>query len=186
MVAPELRTGARIEHWLAPGDGIPCPYDTGANAVLVGHNFTAEALCHLVRGWPTPDLRSRHVCRDQSSFNGKPFQKAGLLEAAARLGIPTISSAAKAAGREIAMQGRAFAEQHREELIHYCGTDVDTNADLLKALLPKIFSRKMGLARSLIWGSYMVALAPSNTMASRSTPICSPDCKRIGRISNGV
>ena len=159
VVASELRTGARIEQWLAPGDGIPCPYDTGANAVLVGHNFTAEALCHLVRGWPTPTYVIDTYVEIKAAFNGKPFQKAGLLEAAARLGIPTISSAAKAAGREIAMQGRAFAEQHREELIHYCGTDVDTNADLLKALLPKIFSRKMGLARSLIWGSYMVALA---------------------------
>ena len=57
------------------------------------------------------------------------------------------------------MRGRAYAEQHREELIHYCGTDVDTNTDLLLALLPKIFSRKMGLSRSLMWGSYMVALA---------------------------
>ena len=104
VVASELRTGARIEQWLAPGDGIPCPYDTGANAVLVGHNFTAETLCHLVRGWPIPIYVLDTYVEIKAAFNGKPFQKAGLLEAAARLGIPTITSAAKAAGREIAMQ----------------------------------------------------------------------------------
>ncbi len=159
VVGLELRTGARIAQWLTPGDGISCPYETGPSAVLIGHNFSAEALCHLVRGWCPPRYVLDTYVEIKAAFNGKPFSKAGLLDAAARLGIPTISSAAKAAGRAIAMQGRAFAEQHREELLYYCGTDVDTNADLLRALLPKIFARKMGLARSLMWGDYMVALA---------------------------
>ena len=75
VVALELRTGTRIEQWLAPGDGIACPYDTDANAVLIGHNFTAETLCHLVRGWPIPIYVLDTYVEIKAAFNGKPFQQ---------------------------------------------------------------------------------------------------------------
>ena len=59
------------------GDGIPCPYDTGANAVLVGHNFTAETLCHLVRDWPIPIYVFDTYVEIKAAFNGKPFRRPG-------------------------------------------------------------------------------------------------------------
>jgi hypothetical protein len=53
----------------------------------------------------------------RASLNGSEDGKAGLLVAAARYGIPVISTAAKDRGRDIAMQGRTHAERHRGELI---------------------------------------------------------------------
>jgi hypothetical protein len=74
----------------------------------------------------------------KSRTNGKPFMRSGLLEAAARLGIATITSDLKEQGRAIAMRGRAYAEQHKDELLAYCRSDVDTNVALFLALLPEI------------------------------------------------
>jgi hypothetical protein len=159
LVAIDLVSGTRIERWLPRSDPGQCPYDTGPDSVFIGHNFAAEALCQRVLEWPAPTYVLDTFVEIRARFNGKPYQRAGLLEAAARLGIPTIRSADKEAGREIAIRGRAYAEQHKAELIEYCGSDVATNADLFKALLPQILSREMGLAHSLIFGSFMVATA---------------------------
>jgi len=157
--ALDLVSGQKIERWLELGHSGPCPYDTGPRSVLVGHNFAAEALCHRVLGWPAPAyVIDTYVCT-RARFNGHPYQRAGLLEAAARFGVPTIGASAKIAGREIAMAGRAYAEQHRAELIEYCGSDVETNAALLLAMLPQILNRKYGLAHALIFGSFMTAMA---------------------------
>ena len=159
VVGLELRTGARIAQWLTPGDGISCPYETGANAVLIGHNFTAETLCHLVRGWPTPITSLTHTSRSKRPSTANRSARPGssrLQPGSASRRSPLLP---RPPGARSQCRAAPIAEQHREELIHYCGTDVDTNADLLRALLPKIFARKMGLARSLMWGSYMVALA---------------------------
>jgi DNA polymerase-1 len=159
MVALDLVSGIQVERWLEAEDPEPCPYDTGPGSLFIGHTFTAEALCHRVLGWPAPAYVIDTYVEIRASFNGKQYQRAGLLEAAARLGIPTITAAAKEAGRAIAMQGRAYAEQHKEELIEYCGSDVETNAALFLALLPRILARHHGLAHSLIFGSFMTALA---------------------------
>jgi DNA polymerase I len=159
VCALNLNTGARIKLWIDRDDPPPCPFDTGPRSVFIGHNYLAEAHCHRVLGWPLPTYVLDTYVEVRAESNGWPFQKAGLLEAAARLGIPTITSDLKEHGRSIAIAGRAHAEQHKDELMAYCESDVDTNADLFLALLPRILRRRMGLARSLIWGDYMMALS---------------------------
>lgn len=158
VCALDLVSGARVEMWLDQ-DPPPCPFDTGPRALFIGHGYHAEAHCHRVLGWPLPTYALDTYVEIRAEINGRPFQKAGLLEASARLGIPTITSDLKEHGRAIAMAGRAYAEQHKDELMQYCASDVATNADLFLHLLPRILRRKMGLARSLIWGDYMVALS---------------------------
>jgi DNA polymerase-1 len=159
VVARDLKSGARIERWLDAHDPGPCPYDTGAKSVFVAHGSNAEWLCHAVAKWPTPAYVLDTYAESRALLNGLAYGKAGLLEIASRYGIPTISTAAKDAGRAIAMQGRAYAERHKAELLHYCGTDVDTNADLLLAMLPQILACEHGLAHALMRGAYMVAIA---------------------------
>jgi hypothetical protein len=141
VVAHELNSGTKVAQWIdreAPG---PCPYETGPDAVFVAHAASAECLCHLVLGWPLP----AYVIDTYASFrclkNGTDVvRSASLLVAASRYDIPTITSAAKQAGRDIAIQGRVYAEQHRERLLRYCQTDVETNSDLLlnRSALPLV------------------------------------------------
>jgi len=160
VVALEIRSGTRVACWLDRDDPGSCPYDTGAEAVLVAHNAAAECLCHLVLGWPLPT----YVLDTYASFrclkNGTGIDRnASLLVAASKYGIKTVTSAAKEEGRGIAIRGREYAEQHKDRLIRYCVTDVDTNADLLVAMLPEILVREHGLAHALIFGEYMKAVA---------------------------
>jgi DNA polymerase I len=160
VVARELRSGTIVARWLDPAAPEPCPYDTGPESVFVAHNASAECLCHLMLGWPLP----AYVMDTYASFrclkNGTDVDRgASLLVAASRYNIATIAAAAKDAGREIAMQGRAHAEQQRERLIRYCRSDVDTNSDLLQAMLPEILAREQGLPQALIFGEYMKAVA---------------------------
>jgi hypothetical protein len=157
-------------------DPPPCPFDTGPHSLFIGHGFNAEAHCHRVLGWPLPTYVLDTYVEIRAEINGHSFQKAGLLEASARLGIPTITSDLKEHGRSIAMRGRAYAEQHRDELIQYCASDVETNADLFLHLLPRILRRKMGLARSLIWGDYMMALS---SIENVGVPINQPLLARL-------
>ena len=159
VVARELRSGAVVERWLGEGDHGPCPYDTGPDSLFVAHGSNAEWLCHRMLGWPMPVYVLDTYAETRASLNGSEDGKAGLLVAAARYGIPVISTAAKDRGRDIAMQGRTHAEQHRGELLEYCRSDVDTNADLIEAMLPEILARENGLALALVRGFYMVALA---------------------------
>jgi DNA polymerase I len=160
VVARELKSGVLIERWLERDDPGPCPYDTGPGSVFVAHGSNAaEWLCHKVLGWPQPTYVLDTLAEARANLNGLADGKSGLLAVASRYGIPVISTAAKDYGRQIAMQGRKVAEQHKDELLEYCGTDVDTNADLILAMLPEILEREQGLASALGRGFYMVALA---------------------------
>ena len=159
VVAWDLLSGARVERWLPQDDPGPCPYDVGPGSVCVGHNFSAEALCHIQLGWPQPTFTLDTYAEIKAWDNGKPFAKAGLLDAAMRLGVCNANFELKERGRSIAIRGRNYAEQHKGELIDYCVSDVEVNARLLAALLPKILRRKLGLGHALMRGSYMVALA---------------------------
>ena len=159
VVARELRSGRQIERWLPKGDPGPCPYDVGPGSVLIAHGSNAEWLCHIVLGWPLPIYVLDTYAEARANLNGAEYGKDGLLMVAARYGLPVITTAAKEEGRMIAMQGRAYAEGRKTELIEYCGSDVATNADLIEAMLPEILARENGLALALARGCYMVALA---------------------------
>jgi hypothetical protein len=160
LVARELRTGAVIKRWLERDNPGPCPYDTGPGSVFVAHGSNgAEWLCHHQLTWRQPIYVLDTYAEARANLNGLDDGKSGLLAVAAHYGIRTISSAAKDYGRGIAMQGRAYAEQHKAELLEYCESDVATNAELLEAMLPEILERENGLALALNRGFYMVALA---------------------------
>ena len=159
VVATELKSGKHVEKWLDASDPGPCPYDTGPRSLLIAHAANAECLCHLVLGWPAPSYVLDTYAEARANFNGLADGKSGLLVVAAHYGIPIIDAAAKEHGRNIAKQGRANAEQHKDALIAYCATDVRTNADLALAMLPEIMAREHGLALALGRGFYMVALA---------------------------
>jgi DNA polymerase I len=157
VVALELISGTRIARWLSVGE--PAPYDTGPASLFVAHNAASEVGCHLALEWEPPAYVFDTYATYRALKNGFDMDRsASLLAACSRYGIPTISSAAKARGRDIAIQGRAHAERHKEELLHYCGTDVDANAELFKAMLPDVLSRDQGLSHALIFGEYMKAM----------------------------
>jgi DNA polymerase-1 len=159
VVARELRSGVEIARWLRPDKPGPVPYDTGPESLFVAHYSSAEWLCHVVQDWPLPCYVLDTYAETRAARNGLEDGKSGLLEAASRYGIATISNAAKEAGREIAVRGRQHAEQHKARLLKYCGTDVATNAELLLKMLPGILAQENGLPLALIRGAYMRALA---------------------------
>jgi DNA polymerase-1 len=157
LVAHELRSGHVIRQWTAAGG--PMPYGVGPSALFIAHYSIAEWVSHLALGWPLPVNVVDTFAETRALRNGLPDGKSGLLAAASRYGIATISTAAKDAGRQLAMRGGPWTEEERVSLIAYCETDVTTNAELFRRMLPEILAPKFGLQHALLRGRYMTAVA---------------------------
>ena len=104
-----------IRQWTA--DGGPVPYDIGPSSLFVAHYSSAEWVAHLTLGWLVPVHVIDTYAEVRALRNGLPDGKAGLLMAAARYGIATISKAAKDAGRELAQRGGPWSEEEQTRLL---------------------------------------------------------------------
>jgi hypothetical protein len=103
VVARELRSGAECARWLDPATlgrcrTIPVP---GRSSWRMARMPNGSAMSCLIGRCRT--LCSIRTPRFRAARNGLEDGKANLLVAASRYGIPTISTAAKDAGRAIAM-----------------------------------------------------------------------------------
>ena len=112
--------------------------------------WSSVGRCRATSSAPTPR-------RERPERLGR--RQGGLARGLAVCGIATITAADKDYGRSIAMRGRAYAEHHRDELLRYCESDVETNGELFLALLPGILEREHGLAHAIGRGWYMRAIA---------------------------
>ena len=157
VAGQELRSGRIVRQWTA--DGGPVPYDTGPSSLFIAHYSPAEWISHLALGWPVPFNIIDTYAESRALQNGLESGKDGLLMAASRYGIATISIAAKDAGRQLALKGAPWSDGEQQQLLDYCWSDVATNVELFKCMLPEILAKKFGLAHALIRGRYMRSTA---------------------------
>jgi hypothetical protein len=138
LVAHELRSGRRISLWRDALHSDP-PYPTGRNTLFVSFVANAECACHLALGWPLPanvlDLSPafRNLTNGQFTPEGK-----GLLGALRYYGLDTIGAKQKDAMQKRIMKGWPFTPEERQQILTYCGSDVDALRRLLSRMLPEI------------------------------------------------
>ncbi len=141
VVARELHTNRLIKVWL--GDNPPArpPFDM-TNCVYVAFNAIAEALCHLVLGWPLPSIvvdlyvEFRNLVADRRKELG--VDRLSLLVALEAFDLNHISAAEKSHWRDLAIQGGPFTDEQKTGLMDYCQEDVDGTTALLKEMLPHL------------------------------------------------
>lgn len=141
MVARELHTNRLIRVWL--GDNPPAmpPLDV-TNCIYIAYNAIAEALCHLVLGWPLPSIvidlyaEFRNLVADRRKELG--VDRLSLLAALDTFNVNHISAAEKSYWRDLAIQGGPFTDEQKAGLMDYCQEDVDGTTALLKKMLPHL------------------------------------------------
>jgi DNA polymerase I len=135
LAANELRSGRTLRLWRDELGEIP-PYRTDDGVLFVNFIANAECACHLALGWPLPanviDLSPtfRNLTNGRCTPEGK-----GLLGALRYFGLDTISTKHKDAMQKRVMRGWPFTPEEREQILKYCGSDVDALARLLPFLL---------------------------------------------------
>ena len=152
MVASEVHTGQTIRRW---GDELcdPPPFG-GPHELVIPYLATAEIGCYLALGWAVPpNIVDLYAEFRLFTNDGLPHGR-GLLDACATLGLSTITTATKDAGRSLAIRGGPFTADERETLLAYCESDVRATAALFLRMQSRI-----DLPRALLRGRAMAAMA---------------------------
>ena len=138
LAAHELRSGRTLRLWRDELGEQP-PYRTDRDVLFVSFVANAECACHLALGWPLParvlDLSPafRNLTNGRSTPEGK-----GLLGALRYYGLDAIGTKQKDAMQKRIMQGWPFTPEERQQILHYCESDVDALRRLLPHILPEI------------------------------------------------
>jgi len=157
LVAHELRSGRRLRLWRDQFGPAP-PYRVDEGALFIAYYASAEIGCHLALGWETPvrilDLFTefRNHTNGRRGADGETI-KAGLLDAMAWFRLPGGDLSHKAAMRDLVRRAEDI-DQHRNDVLDYCESDVTALAALLPAMAPHI-----DFPRALLRGRYMAAAA---------------------------
>jgi DNA polymerase-1 len=161
----ELRSGRTIRLWRDELSAHP-PYRTDRGVLFVNFVANAECACHLSLGWPLPakvlDLNPafRNLTNGRSTPEGK-----GLVGALRYYGLDSIGTKRKDAMQKRVMQGWPFTLEERQQILAYCGTDVDA----LQRLLPKVLSEpNFDLGVALYHGEFA---AMSALIEHRGVPV---------------
>ncbi|MEX1230835.1 MAG: DNA polymerase [Planctomycetaceae bacterium] len=172
MVAREYHTGRLVRLW---GDELEHPpFCMAADVLIVAYYSSAEFSCFIELGWPMPLRVLDLFCEFRNLTNGLTTPcGSGLLGALAYHGVESIGALEKQSMQQLAMRGGPFTEVERRDLLDYCQSDVDTLAQLLSAMLPRI-----DLPRALFRGRYMVAVAH---MEATGVPIDVEMFERLNR-----
>ena len=135
LAAHELRSRRTLRLWRDELGEQP-PYRTDDGVLFVSFVANAECACHLAMGWPLPAnvLDLSPVFRNLTNGRSTPEGK-GLLGALRYFGLDTISAKHKEAMQKRVIRGGPFTSEEREQILKYCGSDIDALARLLPFLL---------------------------------------------------
>ena len=135
LAAHELRSGRTLRLWRDELGDVP-PYRTDDGVLLISFVANAECACHLSLGWPLPAnvLDLSPVFRNLTNGRSTPEGK-GLLGALRYFGLDTIGTKHKEAMQKRIMRGWPFTPEEREQILKYCGSDIDALARVLPFML---------------------------------------------------
>lgn len=159
LVAHELRSGRMLRIWQDELKTAPCPYDTGADSVVVAYYASAEMGCHLALGWPLPANVIDLYAEFRVETNGRDLPMSnGLLGALDYYGHCGIDALEKDAMRELVLNDRTYTEQEKADILNYCESDVVATATLCGEMFP-VLNEQPRLAHALLRGRYTKAVA---------------------------
>lgn len=150
LVAQEIRSGRRIEKWLLDSSA-HTPLPDGEDVLQVAYYSSAEWGCYLALGWGEP----RHIVDLYAEFrnmtNGKPLPSGkSLLGATVYFGIDGMAASHKDVMRDRIIRGPPFTQAEQQEILDYCGQDVDLTVSLYR-----VMESRIDFPRALIRGAYM-------------------------------
>jgi DNA polymerase I len=174
LVAHELRSGRRFRLWHNQLGPAP-PYATGPDVLFVAFYASAELGCYRMLGWPMPERVLDLFVEFRDRTNGLPTPAgSSLLGALTYFGLDAMGVAEKREMQEAIGSGTWRGRFTPEEIVDYCGMDIEALARLLFVMLPRL-----DLSRALLRGRYMAAAA---VMEHNGTPI---DVEMLGRLRHG-
>jgi DNA polymerase I-like protein with 3'-5' exonuclease and polymerase domains len=130
--------------WLDGTEAPTIPYPTGEDTLFVAYYASAEILCHLSLGWPVPRNIIDLYCEFRTLHNGRyfstndPKKRWGLTSALTFYGLPCMGTDRKDSMRGRILQGPPYTQHEREQILEYCGQDVDGTVQLFAKMLPSI------------------------------------------------
>lgn len=155
LVAREIDSGKTLRVWLE-GDNLKSPpLKVDDSALFVAYfGSSAEWLCFYALGWQLPEKIIDLYVEFRVETNGLPVVNNSLLGACSHHNIATISDAKKDSMRERILRGAPFTDQEKQEILDYCGSDVDATCRLYQAMKSGI-----DFDRALFRGQYMKSVA---------------------------
>lgn len=156
LVARELVSGRNHRLWLdSPIRPVLPPYPIDRHTLFIAYYASAELGCHLALDWPLPPCVLDLYVEFRALTNGRTLPcGAGLLGALTYYGLDSLDASTKDAMRDIVIRGGPWSLTEREDILNYCGTDVDALARLFVTMAPSLDGE-----RSLLRGDYMRAAA---------------------------
>ena len=176
LVARELRSGRRFRLWLdGLKSGVWLPFATGPDVLFIAYYASAELGCYRALGWPMPERILDLFVEFRNLTNGLPTPAgAKLLGALTYFGLDAAGAIEKKEMQETIGSDAWRGRFTPEEILDYCGGDVDALVRLLSAMLPRI-----DLPRALLRGRSMAAAA---AMEHYGTPT---DVETLTRLREG-
>jgi hypothetical protein len=162
-VATEWFTGDTVREWVW---GMPTPeplFGIGPDTLVVCYAATAEWGCFLTLDWPLPVRVLDLYAEYRWLMSGFKMPGYGELNALHAFGLPHMNEIHKSDMRTRCRRGGPFTAAEAQDILNYCGQDVDGLAALFKAMEPHL-EWPQALAR----GRYTVAVAK---MESFGVPI---------------
>jgi DNA polymerase I len=175
-VAIEIRSGRTVRQWqdeLGPFS----PY--GRDALFGSYSLPAEFGFHLRRGWSEPAHAIDALVEFRHHINDGRDRDRSLGGALNFFGLESLDLANKKDMRDRILQGPAFTEQEKRDILDYCEDDVKALARLLPRLIPTIRSWPHALLR----GRVQWAMAK---IEQRGLPIDLPLLTRLRRHWDGM
>ena len=166
LVARELGSGRRFRLWQDELLKLEAPpYATGRDVLFVAFYASAELGCYRAINWPMPERVLDLYVEFRNHTNGLPTPAgAGLLGALAYCGLDGMGAAEKREMQEAIGKGTWRGCFTPEEILEYCGGDVDAASRLFEHSASSI-----DLPRSLLRGRY--AGSAVSAMEWSGTPI---------------
>jgi hypothetical protein len=154
------------------------PFNTGPTALFVAYYASAELACFDQLGWPAPEnVLDLYAEFRLVTAGGEAPCGHGLLGALAYHGLPGgVDEMTKASFQALAQRGGPYSAALRQAMLHYCLSDADAVARLLRAMAPAVLRpASLGpagwpkaLGQALLRGEYMKAIT---AMEGRGVPI---------------
>jgi DNA polymerase I len=172
MVVREIRSDVTRRYWRDELLRMSrAPFETGSDAVMVGHAVQAELGCFYALDWPLPKYVLDTYAEFRVQTNGAR-RNASLLDALALYNLPHIEASLKDSMRDLVLRGD-WSREGITQILDYCEADVDA----LGALLPAMAS-SIDWSRAVIRGDYTKAVA---SMEHAGVPIDLSLLRRLRR-----
>jgi DNA polymerase-1 len=173
MVAIEACTQKRITLWRDELCTLTeSPFPIGEDALFVAYYAPAEFGCFLALGWGKPVNILDVFVEFRCLTNGLPLPAGkGLIGALCHYQLPTLAVQAKETMREIILRGAPWTEQEKNDIVAYCGDDVEGLTQLLSKMLPDI-----NFPQALFRGEYSWAAA---VIERNGVPLDGDACTRL-------